>query len=501
MRVYPIHPFAIGLLMMLMFTSPGSERTARTEDTTLTRYLAFQVFTGALSPSVAIGGSGANPLSPPPPKSEIKQLVQSIVDNIGMTGDRHTKLAFIIGPLAFDHTDAQLRQMIQDAFEIALELDIAVGFHIDDSMFWARRSDLWRDPQNVEWLDWDGTPNTGRRIDWGPQPTKLAPQMCFNSPAIQAEVSRLATQVIGEAVEAGIRKLDSQNRAELFAGVMVGWETQLAQDFDTNQSLGYCALSNRGFSADHLPQDMDAERERIVQAFIELWATGIAQAGIDTAKIYSHTAVNTAVTPHAAFEQANVPGMTYSQSNHFAPPAVSFGAHYQPGFSTYPQYGLMEQLYDELQAHGNPAWASAEGSTLLPSMLESVVDTESYLAWMFNHGAALVNIFGWGVGIKAENPFWNAAENPDAIEAYRQFLGGEPLVEHMTDLDDSIGGSLPSKIHQIQADLPDWIQAHPDRQSEVEPLLHQLDEALKAGQLQNAQAIADAILTLIGHSP
>ena len=43
---------------------------------------------------------------------------------------------------------------------------MAVGFHIDDSMFWARRKDLWSDPKNVEALDWDGTPCTGRRLDW-----------------------------------------------------------------------------------------------------------------------------------------------------------------------------------------------------------------------------------------------------------------------------------------------------------------------------------------------
>ena len=52
-------------------------------------------------------------------------------------------------------------------FDLALETDVAVGFHIDDSMFWARRKDLWSDPNNVEALDWDGTPCTGRRLDWG----------------------------------------------------------------------------------------------------------------------------------------------------------------------------------------------------------------------------------------------------------------------------------------------------------------------------------------------
>ncbi|MEP7291830.1 MAG: hypothetical protein ABI835_08595 [Chloroflexota bacterium] len=494
MSAYQFTKMLAGLLTVLMLMTLSSRGVAATENIGITRYLAFQIFTGSLSPNVALGTTGANPLPPPPPKSAIKQVVQDIIENIGTTGDRRTKLAFVIGPLALDHSDAQLQQMIQDAFEIAVELNVAVGFHIDDSMFWAQRSDLWRDPLNVEWLDWEGTPNTGRRIDWGPQPTKLAPQMCYNSPAIQVEISRLATQVIGDAIRIGIDRLETLGHPELFAGVIVGWETQIGQDFDTNQLLGYCALSNRGFSQANPPPDLDSEREQVAQAFIELWAMGITQAGIDPGKIYSHSAF----VPRSQFEQLNRPDLTYSQANHFAPPEVSFGSNYHPGFSTYPQFGLMEQLYDALQMRGSPAWASAEGSTIAPSILESVVDTETYLGWMFNHGAALVTIFGWGVGSKGENPFWNAADTPDAIDAYRKFLSGESLTETTTDMAASIGGSLPAKIQQIQADLPGWMQNHPTRQSEIEPLVRQLDQALRENRLEDVQDIADAILRLIG---
>jgi hypothetical protein len=34
---------------------------------------------------------------------------------------------------------------------------------------------------------------------------------------------------------------------------------------------------------------------------------------------------------------------------------------------------------------------------------------ETYLARQFNHGAVLVNVFGWGIG-EADNPFRIAAE-------------------------------------------------------------------------------------------
>jgi hypothetical protein len=455
----------------------------------MSQYLVFQIFTGAPDSSIPIGGSGKNPLSSPPSKAEMSRFVGRLIQKIGTTGDTHTKLAFIIGPLAFDHTDQQLQQMIADAFAIALEQDIAVGFHIDDSMFWARRADLWKDPANVEWLDWDGTPNTGRRLDWSAEPTQIAPQMCLNSPAIQAAV-RETSAVIGSAVRDGMAILEAAGKPELFAGVIAGWETQIGRDFDTNQYLGYCALTNRGFSQANPPANPDGELEQVVQEFIALWAQGLADAGVDPDKIYSHTAV---VSTQNYESRSQDPPLTYAQVNQFAPPAVSFGEGYHPGFSTYPQPGLMEQLYTEMGQHGNPAWASSEGANIDPGSLTSGGSMETYLAWMFNHGAALVNIFGWGVGPETgNNPFRAAAESPDSLAAYQKFLGGQTLVEGEYAFSD-----LATRIQTIQAQLPLWIEQHPNRRSEVEPLILELQNYLMDNNFQAASGIADQILALI----
>ena len=137
------------------------------------------------------------------------------------------------------------------AFEIAREKDIAAGFHIDDSVFWLRRKDLWSDPKNVEWREWKGTPNVGRRIDWGGPPRKLAPQMCLNSPAIQAEVRRLGRDVFGAAICAEVEKLRKFGKEDLFAGVVAGWETQMGMDFETGAPPGFAALTRRGFSVSY----------------------------------------------------------------------------------------------------------------------------------------------------------------------------------------------------------------------------------------------------------
>ena len=477
-----------GIVTLGLLLGFGGVTTA--QDTPPTRYLAFQMFTGAPDSSVPIGGSGKNPLSPPPTKDEMSRFVARLIEQIGTTGDAQTKLAFIIGPLALDHTDAQLQQMIQDAFAIALEQNIAVGFHIDDSMFWARRSDLWQDPANIEWLDWEGTLNTGRRLDWGAEPTQISPQICLNSPAIQTAVRHLANDVIGSAISEGIATLETQGKAELFAGVIAGWETQIGRDFATNQYLGYCALTNRGFTKEHPSQNPDSELEQVVQEFIDLWASRLAEAGVNPDKIYSHTAVTSMQTYEQMDERS---ALSYAQVNQFAPPSVAFGAHYHPGFSTYPQPGLMQQLYAELEKHGSPAWASSEGTNLMPFSLTSGGSMETYLAQMFNHGAALVNIFGWGVGGEVSaNPFRGAAEAPDSLAAYRKFLGGEALVEG-----DYVFPDLPDRIHIIQTQLPLWIEQNPSRRSEVEPLVLQLQQSIEDNNFEQASKTADEILAII----
>ena len=53
---------------------------------------------------------------------------------------------------------------------------------------------------------------------------------------------------------------------------------------------------------------------------------------------------------------------------------------------------------------------------------------EGYLGNLFNHGAVMVNIFGWGLGDK-NYPFRRIAESPDALAAYRKFLSGGQLSE------------------------------------------------------------------------
>jgi hypothetical protein len=472
-----------------------------------TAYLAFQIFT-YYSPdqtdAQALSSGMREPLMPG--KAELRDYILDIKRRIGSVGGRQTRLAVILGPLCFDHTDAEIITFVERAFDLALETDVAVGFHIDDSIFWRRRKDLWSDPNNVEASDWDGAPNTSRRLDWSKTPTSAPPQMCFNSKRVKQEV-QLRSAIIGNAVRAGVNRLRQLQKTELFAGVILGWETMIGQDYKTGSYLGYRALLNRGFSREHPPQDMDGELEKVVQEFIERWTTGIADAGVPPQRIYSHTAFlsrrgfglddNKEITymkPRG--------GITYSRHNHFAPPWVAFGKNHRPGFSTYPQPGLFEDIYEQVEKHRQVGWASSEGTNMQPGTGpgQTGMNMETYLAKMFNHGATLVNVFSWGIGGEAMKnmDYRLCTENDEALQAYRKFLKGEPLIEGVTVA--GLQERLPPKIHQIQKELPAWIQNAGDRRNAAEAVsrMQKLKNYLEDKNFVEAEKAADSILTMMG---
>jgi hypothetical protein len=458
-----------------------------------TLYLCFQVFTDSPSPHQ---GAGSQTLpNGPPTRAALDAFAADILARIGPAGQERRRLGLMFGPILFDHSDEQAVHLIADAFEIALTRDVAVGFHIDDQMFWRGRRDLLDDARNIERPDWSAPPSKARRLDWGPIPERLAPQMCLNSPAIEAEVVRRGRDVIGAAIATGMRRLEEAGKDHLFAGVIAGWETQIGRDFaHPARPLGFCAMTNLGLRPGATVHAMDQARVDVLQRFISLWSQAIADAGVPQARIYSHVAF----TPRRYFEERG-DGVTYAQASNFALSETAFGASRRAGFSTYPSPGLLEEIVEQAQARGGAPWASAEGANVLltSAVMErgdprSGMSMETYLGRHFNRGAALVNIFGWGLGA-ADNPFRRAAEGAAAIAAYRKFLRGEALIEGPP----TIVERLPEKMRRIQAEMPVWIAGRPERQARAQRHFVALTAALEANDLAGAEREADALLALL----
>jgi hypothetical protein len=464
--------------------------SARGADGTETKYLAFQVMTGL--PGYA--GPAPMPGQFSLGKAELEEFVQSVVRAIGTTGDARHKLAIAVGPLCFDMPDDETRRFIGDALAVAGENDVAVAFHLDDSMNWGHRKDLIANADNIETAGWNERPGTGRRADWGPKPTKFPPQMCFNSPAVVAAVKERG-RLIGAEVQKGAAVLAAQGKGHLFAGVIAGWETSIGRDFDTGRPLGYRALGHRGFSERNPPSDPDRERVVVVKEFMELWANSLHGGGIAREKIFCHIAFT-----DQGLRKADA-GESYAVKVHFAVPDVAFSAAYRPGFSTYPEGATFKDVYAALARHGSPGWISAEGANVSPTGMPGEPTMETYLGRMFNHGAVLVNVFAWGIGGDAmrDNFFRRAAENPEALAAYGKFLRHVALAESAPSGFSS--EAFQAKMRRIQKDLPDWVQ-HSGAQAQAMPLIQKLQAFTKDKKWQQADKAADALLALMnGEKP
>jgi hypothetical protein len=121
---------------------------------------------------------------------------------------------------------------------------------------------------------------------------------------------------------------------------------------------------------------------------------------------------------------------------------------------------------------------------------------ETYLGRLFNHGAVMVNVFSWGIGGEAmrHNFFRQATENPEALAAYAKFLRHEVLVE--TAPTGFSSEAFQDKVHRIQKDLPEWVQKT-GQQAQVKPLMEKIKTLMKGKQWQEADKVADEILSLI----
>jgi hypothetical protein len=122
---------------------------------------------------------------------------------------------------------------------------------------------------------------------------------------------------------------------------------------------------------------------------------------------------------------------------------------------------------------------------------------EAYLAHMFNHGAALTNVFGWDIGPK-ENLFRRATEGDEAIAAYRKFLRGVRLEETPLAVQSASSdvSSLQARMHSLPGRIQSYQSAGGDM-SLVMPRVEKLQEDMKSGQLDAMKQELDQVEAII----
>jgi hypothetical protein len=409
------------LVLTLVLGSVVTSPSGFAAEPSALQYLLFQIFLGGPDPRTGIYLKNRS-------KDDILRITRQIATVARPArGDPDRILGFAVGPIAMDQGEDDARSVIRDAFDIAWETDMAVALHLDDYMFWAqaRMPDgrLLRAAEGTtEWKDWWETPAQGLEIGWLPN-VKLAPQICYESPKVKGFTTYWTKDVIGREVKRQFDRLVQAGKARLFAGIIAGWESNLAH--------GYCSLSRLGYSAQNPPADFDHEREQVLQSHIESWAKGIADAGIPRDLIFTHLGPIakrdyeklTATLPRSRIRE--IP-----QSTAFRAFWAAFNSYSSPGFSAYPDDGRFADIYQAVRAYGRGTWAMAEGTNVVLGAppKRSPLAWETYLARSFNHGARIVDLFGGFQG-EGAGEFGRSTESEQAIAAYRKFLQGDALVE------------------------------------------------------------------------
>ena len=190
----------------------------------------------------------------------------------------------------------------------------------------------------------------------------------------------------------------------------------MEEDKAPHSRVGYCSLTNAGYSRSHAPADFNQALVAINRELVEFWDKQFSDAGIPCSRIYTHVAAPATQDDH-----------------NDAPIRIVFNPYARPGWTTYPIGALangFQPLYAELARHGNPVWGGVEANATFPDPNASERPSwEEYLAWHYNHGAKLVGI---NVGVSEPSLMSllrNGAFGDEAMAAYKKFLKGEKLIE------------------------------------------------------------------------
>jgi hypothetical protein len=295
-----------------------------------------------------------------------------------------------------------------------------------------------------EWKDWKGTIADGDPWD---NIGTLMPSMCYECEGVKQMVDQKAKDVIGPAIVAGVERLKAAGKEDLFGGLIMGWEAGSAGTYY------YHSLSLKGISSKNSTEEINKAQQQILHDYLERWAKDLADAGVPKDRIYNH------ITGVSQWHSDNDQDSVYSEA---------FNAYSRAGFSIYMNSAAHEfdPVWNQANKQHAP-WAEAEGTNTTILGQPSLINWETYLGRIFNHGGVVANIFAGFMPHKFAG-YTASTESPEAIAAYKKFLEGQTLVESGPKGCDAIAATtLPSKIQKAQCEAQAWAPKHPSRAPEI----------------------------------
>ena len=342
-----------GVLALTAVAGPSPQAVAAQQEPT---YVVFMV-----------GGETDSPTNPRLPPS-----VQEVKDRFGARPSGSNRyIGFTPGLLfSLNLSVETLRSLVDQALDIAEQTDMPVFFHLDDMHFWWKRTELHKDPSNVEWSDFPAPgQNHGPVIErywlnWGQFVVFPAPPPNYESPAFRADVADHLTNGIGKPIAERLAKWRTEGREYLFAGIGMGNETEVPVDLrpllnvpegrepegqdgshQTPEKIkmrrdemvigGYHALAMRGWTREKMAQTAKEQgiseeqlliqlRHEVAHDYAEFRAKTLVEAGVPSNRLYTHF-----VSPFLPFIERYQPGMV----PRFPPVKYAVNPWSRPGFT------------------------------------------------------------------------------------------------------------------------------------------------------------------------
>jgi hypothetical protein len=350
------------------------------------------------------------------------------------------------GPMLLTQSVEQMQYIINKAFDIAEKNNVPVYFQLDDCNNYTPEFGDDASPKfydNPKWCEWISFADSTEV--WGGQSNGRLPYFWFNwgawmhaeaFPCFQDEGFRdfVVTQLkegVLKPLNKRYKKLVSENREYLFAGMAIGWETHIPDYSKNNTILNVSSddlpinvlegdqmkeweAREYGYNSLQLLGKSQYDRQTlysVIHDYTELLAKTVFESGIPKNKIFTHI----------------VGFMSYytNLKTTFAPPIWTAVNNYSiPGFTLNPitcKYNLRTLKTEiELADDSQKFFACVEGYSR--GVNGSFYQADEYFKSMFGNGAALVSVFGWGREPSTSMYAVSHSKNSPFVKAAKKWL-------------------------------------------------------------------------------
>lgn len=353
-------------------------------------------------------------------------------------GSNHLYGFSFFQPMIYRHSPATLERYIDQGFQLALKHDMPFLVQYDmlhnPPTIGAGEQEIepfYNDPEMCEWSDWPAPGESHGPIPrywctwggWWSYPAFPA----LGSPKLRQLVTNQLQQGILKPVARWRAELRRQEKEYLFAGIKVGWETQIP-DYrpgevlykldpenppvdvfnpsaapmkpEEMRQLGFNTLTQYGYSKARLEQEAAASPVlttstlahmvlcRAIHDFTEVQAKAAAESGIARDRIFTHGMAQDTVVPLIST---------------MCPPVwTAVNKYATAGFTLVQASGALynvPRIKAEI-ALADPSWPYFASSEFYLYAAPTLEQMQAYMGEMFDSGALLIHVLAW----HAENP-------------------------------------------------------------------------------------------------